>query len=68
VSLASELDNLPTPPKSPREKLLETLALYDEGLELQRLVLLRRFPGIDPEQLENRLQAWLRREGPDEAG
>ena len=68
MSLASELDQLPTPPRSPGEKLLEVLALYDEGVEMQRLALRLRFPGIDPDQLERLIQAWLRREGPDEAG
>lgn len=64
MALADRLDTLETSGgKTPAEKLREALALYDEGVEMQRLVIARRHPGLDAESLEKQLSAWLRREG-----
>jgi len=62
MTLAEELDRLPTPPKTPREKMLEALAMYEEGVALQRLNLRRRYPDLSDEEIERKLQSWLERE------
>lgn len=64
MALADRLDTLQTfGGKTPAEKLREALELYDEGVEMQRLVIARRHPSLDAESLEKQLSAWLRREG-----
>ena len=56
------LDRLPEEPSTPRDKLLAALAMYEEGVALQRLSLQRQDPTLDPEEIEKRLQRWLARE------
>lgn len=60
-----ELDALPAPGLSPREKLQQALAMYEEGVALQRLTLRRRYPELSELELEAKLRTWLARE--DEA-
>jgi hypothetical protein len=56
------LDRLPGGPLTPRDKRLAALAMYEEGLAMQRLSLKRQNPKLDAEELEKRLQRWLARE------
>jgi hypothetical protein len=62
MELARALDLLPVESKAPRERFLEALELYDQGVALERLVLKRRFPDLSPELIEEKLQRWLLRE------
>lgn len=62
MALADDLDQLPTTPKTPREKMLEALAMYEEGVALQRLNLRRRHPDLSDEEIERKLESWLLRE------
>jgi hypothetical protein len=63
MALADHLDTLAFGGKTPAEKLREALELYDDGVEMQRLVIARRHPSWNAESLEKQLSAWLRREG-----
>lgn len=65
MDIGRALDTLPARALSPREKLLQALAMYEEGVELQRLTIRRRFPDMSELELESKLQSWLARE--DEA-
>lgn len=65
MDIGRALDALPALSLSPREKLLQALAMYEEGVELQRLTLRRRYPEMRESELEAKLQSWLARE--DEA-
>jgi len=47
MSLVRELDGLPMPSLTPRDRLLFALEMYDEGVELQLNNLRRRHPGLD---------------------
>lgn len=62
MDLGRTLDALPAPELSPREKMLQALAMYDEGVAMQRLALRRRFPELGEPELEAKLAAWLARE------
>lgn len=64
MALVDHLDTLEAfGGKTPAEKLREALELYDDGVEMQRLVIARRHPSWNAESLERQLIAWLRREG-----
>ena len=65
VSFVSELDDLPTPSLTPRERLLQALEMYEEGVILQLNNLRRRHPELDNGALTRLLDRWLRREGED---
>jgi hypothetical protein len=65
VSFVSELDRLPAPSLTPRERLLQALQMYDEGVKLQLNNLRRRHPDLDDAALARLLDRWLRREGED---
>jgi len=65
MSLISELDGLPMPSLTPRDRLLFALEMYDEGVELQLNNLRRRHPGLDNAELGRMLDRWLCREGED---
>ena len=56
------LDRLPDEQLTPRDKLLAALEMYEEGVELQRLVLHRRHPELGPQEVEEKLNRWLARE------
>ncbi|NOY91710.1 MAG: hypothetical protein GXP55_10965 [Deltaproteobacteria bacterium] len=62
MTLEEALDTLPEPSLTPGEKLLRALAMYDEGVEMQRLTLRRQHPELSPAELEQRLLRWLARE------
>lgn len=56
------LDRLPEEPLTPRDKLLAALEMYEEGVAMQRLLLVRQNPKLDPAEIEVRLDRWLARE------
>jgi hypothetical protein len=62
MGLAEDLNSLPSDPQSPRDKLLQALAMYEEGVAMQRLTLKRQHPDLSDEELEQKLDLWLRRE------
>ena len=62
MGLAEDLDSLPSGAQSPRDKLLQALAMYEEGVAMQRLTLRRQHPDLSEEELEQKLDLWLRRE------
>lgn len=62
MALSNALDRLPTPRKTRKERLLEALAMYDEGLALQRLVFRRRHPELTDAEIDGLMQRWLARE------
>ncbi|MGC4067906.1 MAG: hypothetical protein QM784_25295 [Polyangiaceae bacterium] len=59
------LDRLPDAMSTPRDRLLAALAMYDEGVSMQRSSIRRRFPNLSEQEVEKRLASWLARE--DEA-
>jgi len=65
VSFVSELDDLPTPSLTPRERLLQALEMYEEGVVLQLNNLRRLHPELDDPALARLLDQWLRREAED---
>jgi hypothetical protein len=65
MSFVSELDRMPTPNLTPRERLLQALEMYDEGVRLQRNNLRRRHPDANDHEIDRMLDRWLRREGDD---
>jgi len=62
VDFVKRLDRLDRVARSPAEKMREALAMYDEGLALQRQTLRRRYPNLSPEELDRKLSSWLLRE------
>jgi hypothetical protein len=65
VDWARALNSLPEEPESPAAKLRAALAMFEEGVAMQRLNLARRHPAASPHELEALLARWLGRE--DEA-
>lgn len=65
MSFVGELDSLPSPKLSPRDRLLQALEMYDEGVQLQLNNLRRHHPGLGDAELARMLDRWLRREGED---
>lgn len=59
MRLTSPLDQLDAPKRSAAERLRETLALFEEGVEMKRRSLRRRFPQESEAQLQVRLLNWL---------
>jgi hypothetical protein len=49
------------PIETPAERMRQCLAMYDEGVELQRLVLRRRHPELPESEIAAMLQRWLER-------
>ena len=66
MDFGAALDALPHLQLSPRDKLLQALEMYEDGVAMQRLIIRRRHPELTPAELEVRLLSWLARE--DEAG
>lgn len=62
MDFATQLDQLPSPKLTPSEKLRMALALYDEGVALQRLTLRRRHPDATEGAIEKMIESWLARE------
>ena len=46
---------------SPAERLLQALALMEDGIAMQRANFRRRYPGVSEEELELMLLDWLSR-------
>ena len=61
MDFGAALDALPHVQLSPREKLLQALEMYEDGVAMQRLNLSRRHPELTPTELEARLLRWLAR-------
>ncbi len=55
------LDALPRGQLSARDKLLQALEMYEEGVAMQRLVIRRRHPELTPAEIEAQLLSWLAR-------
>jgi hypothetical protein len=62
VGFVEQLDTLDRDPRRPAQKLREALAMYDEGLALQRRTLRRQHPRLSAEDLDRKLSSWLLRE------
>jgi hypothetical protein len=62
VGFVEQLDQLNGVSRDPAERMREALAMYDEGIVLQRQTLRRRHPDLSPEELDSRLSRWLLRE------
>ncbi len=61
MRFVAALDALPAPASTPAERMRAALALFEEGLEMQRLNLRRRHPELTTAELEARLGRWLSR-------
>lgn len=61
MSFDAALDALPQVQLSPREKLLQALEMYEDGVAMQRLIIRRRHPELTPAELEACLLRWLAR-------
>lgn len=59
MRLTSSLDQLDALKRSAAERLRETLAFFEEGVEMKRRSLRRRFPQESDAQLQVRLLNWL---------
>jgi len=46
-------------PETVLDRLLDTLDLYQLGVEMKLATLRRAHPELSPDQLEDRLEAWL---------
>jgi SHS2 domain-containing protein len=62
MTLADKLDHMPTDDETPAERFRQALALFDDGVDLQRMKLRRRHPEYDDALLEELLLRWLSRE------
>ena len=61
MGFGAALDALPQIKLSPRDKLMQALEMYEDGVAMQRLNIRRRHPEITPAELEARLLRWLTR-------
>jgi hypothetical protein len=57
-----DLNRLPNVALTPSEKLRAALQMHDEGVAMQRQTFQRRFPNLSPEDIDQKLAAWLARE------
>ncbi len=55
-------DQLRAPSRPAAQRFQEALALFEEGVEMKRRNLKRRFPTASEEELEEKLRAWLERQ------
>ena len=60
--MAEALDRMPRASTSPAERFRAALALYEEGIALQRQNFRRRNPTLTPAELDALIDAWLARE------
>ncbi|MEE9383358.1 MAG: hypothetical protein V3V08_08085 [Nannocystaceae bacterium] len=65
MSFADELDSLPKVESTARQRFLDALSLFDEGLEMQRLTFRRRHRDASDAEIEKLLLGWLAREDED---
>ncbi len=61
MRFVAALDALPAAASTPAERMRAALALFEEGLEMQRLNLRRRHPELPAAELEAMLRRWLSR-------
>jgi hypothetical protein len=59
MGLASSLDQPDTPSRPAAQRLREALSLFEDGVEMKRRNLKRRFPEASEVELEERLLSWL---------
>jgi hypothetical protein len=62
MTLEKALGAMPDDGAGPAEKMRRALAMYEEGVAMQRLVLRRQRPDLSEAELERHLLAWLTRE------
>ena len=62
MGFIEQLDQLDGVALPRAEKMREALAMYEEGLALQRQTLRRRHPNLSAEELDQKLSTWLLRE------
>jgi hypothetical protein len=62
VTFSDALDSLPREKESPTERFLQALALFEDGVALQKTKLRRKFPDASEARIEELLRAWLARE------
>ncbi len=59
MELASSLDQLGAPSRSPAERFREALALFEDGVEMKRRNLRRQFPRASEADVHAKLLLWL---------
>jgi hypothetical protein len=62
MGVAEALDGLPKTGTSVAERFREALAMFDEGIALQRLNFRRHHPDSSEQELDQMLESWLARE------
>ena len=62
MQLDDALNRLACDAQTPRDKLLAALAMYDDGVAMQRLTFQRRFPELTEKEIQRKLDGWLARE------
>lgn len=62
MSAANNLGDMPPDQRPPSEKMREALALYEEGVAMQRLTFQRQYPDLTASELDALLDRWLARE------
>ena len=62
MGIAEALDQMPRGGASAVERFREALALFEEGVALQRLNFRRRHPRLSELELDKMLEGWLARE------
>jgi hypothetical protein len=62
MRIADALDQLPQGNSSAAQRFREALAMFDDGVALQRQNFRRHFPQLSEDELEQLLRRWLSRE------
>jgi hypothetical protein len=62
MSVTGDFENFPPDLRSAGEKMRDALALYEQGVAMQRLVLQRQQPSLAACELDALLDQWLARE------
>jgi hypothetical protein len=62
MGIAQALDRMPGASTTPAERFRAALALYEQGIALQRQNLRRRCPTLTPAELDVLIDAWPARE------
>lgn len=62
MTLSRDLDRLPRAEGTAGERFRQALALFEDGVALERMKLRRRFPEHAESEIEKLLLAWLARE------
>lgn len=62
MRIADALDQLPRGQRSAAQRFRDALAMFDDGVALQRQNFRRLFPQLSEAELEKKLKSWLSRE------